>query len=179
MIKIEPFAGIKIDKLELLGEGTQGKVYRINLEKCIKVFKSPQVCSEEFKTLFMAQQDIHFPRLYGAGDDFIIRECINGIELNKYLEQYPLTIALSEKIIDLYDAMMNVSFKRLDSAVFHIFVTCDGSLKLIDTAKALKKKTKCPRLILNGLKQLDCKEVFLDYVKEKRPDLFRMWINLS
>lgn len=179
MIGIEPFAGIEIDKLELLGEGTQGKVYRINLEKCIKVFKSSQVCSEEFKTLLMAQQDLHFPRLYLGGDNFIIRECINGIELNKYLEQYPLTASMSKKILDLYDAMMKVAFKRLDSAVFHIFVTSDGGLKLIDTAKAMKKKTKCPRLILNGLRQLSYKDDFLDFVQLKRPELFKMWMKGS
>ena len=35
MIKL--YEGLDINKLEFLGSGTQGKVYRINSEKCIKV----------------------------------------------------------------------------------------------------------------------------------------------
>jgi predicted Ser/Thr protein kinase len=175
VIEIKALAGLEIDKLKLLGKGTQGKVYKIDTEKCIKIFKSPGVCSDEFETLFMAQGDHHFPKLYSAGDKFIIRECINGIELNKYLQQYPLTTSMSEKLLALYEAMIKVGFKRLDSAIFHIFITSNGDLKLIDTSKAMRKKTKYPKLILNALKQLGYQECFLDFVKQRRPELFQMW----
>ena len=89
-----------------------------------------------------------FPKLYVAGEDYIIRECINGIELNEYLAKYPLTPSISSKIIQLYDAMLNVEFTRLDTALFHVFLTQFGDFKLIDTSKAIKKR--------NNLSNLNC-----------------------
>jgi RIO-like serine/threonine protein kinase fused to N-terminal HTH domain len=175
VISIKPYAGLNIKELQLLGSGTQGKVYRINSQRCIKIFKSRKVCKDEFETLMMAQSDIHFPRLFAAGEDYIIRECINGIELNKYLSIYPITSDISNKILQLYGAMMKVGYTRLDSAIFHIFVTPSSELKLIDTAKALKKRTECPHLILGGLKALGYKKEFLGFVKLTRMDLYEKW----
>ena len=171
-MKIKTYAGFNLKELKLLGKGTQGKVYKINDKMCIKVFKSKRACEDEFESLMMAQTDIHFPKLYYSGEKYIVRECINGIELNEYLLRNPLTPSISAGIIDIYEAMMKIGYKRLDSAIFHIFVTSQGSLKLIDTAKALKKKANCPRLILSGLKKLGYKKEFLNFVKNTRPDIY-------
>ena len=124
----------------------------------------------------MAQIDIHFPRLYKYGEDYIIRECINGIELNKYLSRTPLTPYISYKILELYDAMERVGYSRLDAAIFHIFIVPSGDLKLIDTAKMIKKKTIYPDLILSGLDVLGYKEEFISFVKYTRPDLYSRWL---
>jgi RIO-like serine/threonine protein kinase len=175
VIIINKYAGLNLKELQLLGQGTQGKVYKIDSAKCIKIFKSKLVCNNEFETLMMAQIDNHFPRLYSAGEDYIVRECINGIELNRYLSSSPLTPWISNKIINLYEAMGRVGYRRLDSAIFHIFMTPSGELKLIDTAKAIKKKTIYPRLILDGLDTLGYKEEFLDFVKCIRPDIYTKW----
>lgn len=138
-MKIKLYGGLELGKLELLGSGTQGKVYRIDSDRCIKVFKRRHTCEDELKTLLMGQKDIHFPRLYSAGKNYIIRECINGTQLNKYLMKNPLIPSLSQKIILLYESLKNAGYKRLDSTLFHIFITPENELKLIDTAKALKK----------------------------------------
>jgi|BioPla2DNA2_1021312.scaffolds.fasta_scaffold02414_10 predicted Ser/Thr protein kinase len=175
VIRIRNITGLEINKLKLLGKGTQGRVYRIDSERCIKVFKKSSDCAEETKTLFMGQVDERFPKLYSAGNKYIIRECINGVELNKFLSHYQLTNSISEKILKLYDAMRKVNFNRLDSTLSHIFVTSEGNLKLIDTAKALRKKTRRPKLILRGLKKLGYKDDFLNYVKSRRPDLYSLW----
>lgn len=143
-MKIEFYEGMEIGKLELLGSGTQGRVYRIDSIRCIKVFKSRSVCEDELKTLLMGQIDVHFPRLYSAGESYIIRECIDGTPLNKYLLEHPLTPSISGKIIELYESMIKVGYKRLDTAIFHIFVTPQNELKLIDTSKALKKNKISP-----------------------------------
>lgn len=175
MINIKAYGGINIKELQLLGKGTQGRVYRIDSESCIKVFNYKRVCEEELKTLMMAQGDIHFPKLYFAGENYIVRECIDGIEINKYLYSHPITAEISAKLIELYESMMKVGFTRLDSAIFHIFITPQNELKLIDTAKALKKRTIIPALILGGLKKLGYKDEFLSYAKSTKPDLYRRW----
>ncbi len=176
MIEIEAYAGIHTKNLELLGKGTQGTVYKINSEKCIKIFKSSRACIDEFNTLMMAQGNPHFPAMYSSGYNYIIREYIQGQELNKYLTANFLSEGLCYKIIELYEAMRAIGFTRLDTAIFHIFITPSGDLKLIDTAKAMKKKTVYPKLILNGLAQAGYMESFLNSVEKFRPELFNLWL---
>ena len=67
MIVIKRYDGININELQLLGFGTQGKVYKIDSQRCIKIFKKTRVCKDEIKTLTMAQIDSHFPKLYSFG----------------------------------------------------------------------------------------------------------------
>ena len=179
MIKIKLYAGLNIKELQLLGKGTQGKVYRIDPNRCIKIFKKNQICKEELETLSVAQIDSHFPKLYDYGENYIIRECINGMELNKYLSTHCLTTDISNKLLGLYDAMIKVGYTRLDSAIFHIFITPSGDLKLIDTAKALKKTAIYPQLIISGLSKLGYKRQFLDFVRGTRPALYFIWLQCA
>ena len=178
MIIINIYDGINIDSLQLLGCGTQGKVYKINSKHCIKVFKKKQSCKEELYTLLIAQSDSHFPKLHSYGEKYIIREYIDGIELNKYLLSNPLTSDISNKIINLYNAMYSIGYKRLDTALFHIFLTPSKEIKLIDTAKAMKKNRIYPILIINGLSDLGYKDEFLDFVKTTRPELYEKWLKV-
>ena len=169
------YAGLNINELQFLGAGTQGKVYKIDSQKCIKLFKKKYVCNDEIETLVMAQKDSHFPRLYEFGEDYIIREYIDGVELDKYLSSHPLTENISNKIIELYEAMNLVGYSRLDAAPFHIFLTPLDEIKLIDTARAMKKKTIYPSLIIRGLQELGYKKQFLYFVKTNIPDYYGLW----
>ncbi|MDR5587096.1 MULTISPECIES: hypothetical protein [unclassified Clostridium] len=179
MIIIKLYAGFNIKHLKFLGAGTQGKVYKIDSHKCIKVFKRKQVCHDEIETLAMAQIDSHFPRLYSFGEDYIIREYIDGIELDKYLSTHCLTGNISNKIIEIYEAMNLVGYSRLDAALFHIFLTSSNEIRLIDTARAMKKKTIYPYLIIRSLQKLGYKKQFLDFVKTNRPNIYTKWLNYS
>lgn len=165
--------------MEFIGKGTQGKVYKIDSQRCIKIFKSKSDCSDEIKTLLMAQSDIHFPILYEYGSNYIIREYINGIELDKYLSKYKLTPQISNKLIELHEAMVKVGYLRQDAAIFHIFIMPSGELKLIDTAKAMKKISTIPNLLISGLEDLGYKKEFFNFLKNSRPDLYAQWINYS
>lgn len=171
------YGDININELQLLGKGTQGRVYKIDEEKCIKVFKRKNYCENEVFTLLISQNDSHFPKLYSYGDNYIIRELIKGIELDKFLLNNSLTPVLSNKILELYDAMYKIGFSRLDTTLFHIFITNDEDIKLIDTARAMSKNVVYPTLLINGLNDLGYKNQFLSYVKIVRPDIFKKWIN--
>lgn len=175
MIFIKKYGGYDISKLELLGRGTQGKVYRIDAEKCIKVFKSKSVCKGEADTLKMAQGDKHFAKLYDSGEYYIVREYIDGVELNKYLRNNSLSIDISAKVLDVYEALGRVGYARQDIALFHIFVTSEGEFKIIDTGRVMKKKSTYPKIMLTGLKTLGCREEFLIHVKMLRPELYKRW----
>lgn len=173
------YSGINIKYLELLGKGTQGKVYKIDNEKCIKIFKNKKECQEELNTLIIAQKDNHFPKLYEYDEDYIIREYINGVELDEYLSTQGPTPQIFDKIIKLYEAMHKVGYTRLDAAIFHIFVTPEDELKLIDTAKALRKKTLIPSLLISGIERLSLKDDLFSYLRNYRPDLYNIWKNYT
>lgn len=175
MIFIKKYGVYDISKLELLGKGTQGKVYKIDSKKCIKIFKSKSVCKGELETLKRAQEDKHFAKLYDSGDYYIVREYIEGIELDKYLKTNPLTLDISSKILDVYEALGNVGYARQDIALFHIFVTSKGNFKIIDTGRVMKKKTTYPKIMLTGLDVLGYKEEFLSYLKILKLELYKKW----
>jgi RIO-like serine/threonine protein kinase len=123
----------------------------------------------------MSQGDIHFPKLYKYGQDYIIRELISGVELDKYLDTHKLTSQIIIKIIELYESMIKVGYKRLDAAIFHVFVTPSHELKLIDTAKSMKKKTEIPNLLISGIEKAGFKQEIFDFLKDTRPDLYEKW----
>lgn len=175
MIIIKGYSHSDIKKLKLLGKGTQGEVYLIDERSCIKLFYSRKTCREELKTLQMVQGDPHFPRLYEAGEDYIIREYISGIELNEYLKEKGLTAELTRKIIKLYEAMEKAGYRRLDAAIFHVFATKQVELKLIDTAKCMSKKREIPSLLISGLDMLGFKGAFFHILRAERPELYVKW----
>ena len=168
---------INLKDLKLIGKGTQGKVYLLDSQKCIKVFKSKKDCSNEVQSLLMAQGDLHFPKLYEFGINFIIREYVNGIELDEYLIKENLTSEISAKLIELYDSIVKVGYLRKDTAIFHILITPSCELRLIDTAKAMKKNITIPHLLISGLDDIGYKDDFFNYLKTSRPDLYNQWIN--
>ena len=65
---------------------------------------------------------------------------MDGVPLDEYLTKNPMTLNICHKIIEIYTAMKYVGFSRLDSALFHIFLLDNDKVKLIDSAKAMKKK---------------------------------------
>jgi len=179
VITIKKYGGYNIKDLDFLGKGTQGAVYKIDNKTCIKIFNKKGDCAKERLTLEMAQNSPYFPIIYSSGKDYIIREYIEGIELDKYLKSYPLTINISKKILDIYEAIGEVGYKRQDIVLFHIFLTRDGSFKIIDTGRVMKERRTYPKLILMDLKELGCKEEFLNHVKLLRKDLYEKWFKNS
>lgn len=176
MVLIEGHINYDVSKFEFIGKGSHGEVYRIDSVRCIKIFKKADVCKSEAAALETAQKDRHFPKLFEYGDKYIIREYIEGIPLDKYLEENPLTPDLSLKIIDLYNALKKVGFSRRDTALFHVFITEDGLLKMIDPAKSLNLTTVYPERLLRGLRRLGYKKTFLSHVKAVKPKLYRLWM---
>lgn len=180
MLSIKKSYKYLIKDLELLGSGTQGSVYKIDDYKCIKIFKKKSSCRDELHSMLIAQTDSHFPLLYDYGDDYIVREYIQGISLDSYLKNHLLTEELSNKIIELYRAMYFVGFERIDFAPFHAFLTLDENdniieIKLIDIAKAMKKSYVYPVILMKSLEELMFKDKFINFVKTYYPEIYNKW----
>jgi predicted Ser/Thr protein kinase len=167
--------GYDLNKLQYIGKGMHGTVYKIDDCRCIKIFKKKETCEKEIETLAMAQGNGYFPKLYDFGERYIVREFIEGIELDKYLKSNPLTLELSKKLVYIYEALGEVGYRRQDTALLHIFINPREELRVIDTAKAMSKTAKYPSIILGDLKGLGLITLFLDHVKEVRPDLYKFF----
>ena len=131
VVYISEYAGFDLKELQLLGTGTQGRVYKIDNQRCIKVFNSKRECKEEVESLTIAQEDVHFPKLYKHGQNYIIRELVSGVELDKYLETHKLTSQIIVKIIELYESMIKVGYKRLDAAIFLLLLPMNLNLSIL------------------------------------------------
>lgn len=167
--------GIQKKNLKLLGEGVQGKVYRIDDSRCVKIFKRPECLPRELDNLRMAAHEPQFPKVYEWGKDYIIREYIEGIELGLYLQKSPLTESISSQLVDLLQAFERLQFKRIDTQLKNVIITSKGQLRPIDFVNAMKKKQSYPKLLLSQLKKINMKETFLKHVKRINKELFYKW----
>ena len=85
-------------------------------------------------------------------------------------------------VIKLY-AGLNIDELRFSGAgtqgkvsKINIFLTPADEIKLIDTARAMKKKTIYPSLIIKGLEELGYKKQFLRFVEINKPALYAEWL---
>ena len=163
-----------------MGTGTQGSVYKIDDTRCIKIFKKSKYFEDELHSLLIAQVDTHFPKVYSYGENYIIREYVNGINVDSYLSTNLLTEEICKKIIEIYNAMYFVGFKRLDFALFHMFLinndaSPSGKVMLIDTAKAMKKSYSYPLIVIRSLENHQSKDKFILYIKNNYPEIYKKW----
>lgn len=75
--------------------------------------------------------------------------------------------------------MKYVGYSRLDTALFHIFLSNTNDIKIIDTAKAFKKNYSYPRILLEDLNKLNYKNNFLNFIEINYPNLYLEWNRLS
>lgn len=167
-----------IDKsaLEYVGSGRQGEVYRLNKYSCIKIYYKTKYQRRELANLKKGEYDPLFPKVDEWGKNYIIREYIDGISLSSYFNKgMPLTTDLSMKLIDLWESLERLGFKRLDIRISHIYVLPNGNLKLIDPTNLMNHRRSYPRKLLSGLQQHGVMEAFLLKAKEIRPDIYKKW----
>jgi predicted Ser/Thr protein kinase len=167
--------GLKEEDLQLVGKGSQGKVYLINPQLCIKVYHRKEFLPLELEILLKAKYEPQFPKVYEWGDDYMIREYIPGVSLGEYLRRNPLTEDLTRQIAELFLAFERLGFNRLDTRMAHLILTPEGRIKAIDPANAMRKHGLYPRKFLSQLSDLKCKETFFRYLQRINPILYQRW----
>ncbi len=167
--------GLREDTLQLVGEGSQGKVYLIDPQRCIKIYKRQEFLPLELEILLKAHNEPQFPRVYEWGSDYMIREFIPGVGLKEYLRKNPLTADLSRQIADLFLAFERLGFHRLDTRMAHVIITPEGRIRAIDPANAMRKSGIYPKKFFSQLAKMKCKETFFKHVKEYNPALYDRW----
>lgn len=169
--------GLKAVDLEFIGSGSQGEVYRIDHNRCIKVYTAKKYFHRELANLKKGDGDPLLPQVYEWGKYYIIREYIDGISLSSYFKMgRPLTPQISMNLVDLWETFKRLGYRRCDTRLSHVYIINPaGALKIIDPTNVMNNKRSFPRKMFSGLERYGVKATFLDHVRELRPDVYRQW----
>ncbi|MFD1039862.1 hypothetical protein ACFQ3N_15890 [Virgibacillus byunsanensis] len=162
--------------LEMIGKGRQGAVFKFTDDICVKVFGNYEDCDREHYALSLGQKTGLFPLIYAKGSLYIAMEFIRGVDIREYLQSQTLTEELSLKLIDMLITFKKIGYDRIDHHKRQIFLQPDGSLKVIDVARAVWRDRvyPYPRKLLTSLGE-EYKELFLTHVQSLSPELYDEW----
>ena len=149
---------------EFLGEGHNGIVYEVPGDKALKIFLDKKVCKEEADILEKVRRSKYFPKIYSRGDYYILREKVDGMRLDHYIEQYGLTEKLSYNLYKLIKEFEELRFTKLDIRCRDVYVGDDERVMVIDPKQCYRRKVSYPRHLMKGLNGINVLDQFLNYV---------------
>lgn len=164
-----------IKNSEFLGKGNNGVVYRIDEQTIIKIFNEEKVCKKEYEVLRRSRKCTAFPKVYRHGRFYIIRDYVDGIRLDKYLNKNEFNFQLAENIVKLIKDFKKLHYKKLDIRCKDLYVQPDYSIKVIDPKNNFDREMPYPRHLMKGMHKRHRLNKFLSYVKEIDPKLCRYW----
>ena len=169
------YLGLDINKLQLIGQGYQGKVYLLPENKVLKVYYSMDSCKSQLEILQKGKDSRFFPTVYDHDKQSIIMSFVYGITLSKYLRHNILDKPLSIELVKLIDEFKSLKFTRLDIRSHHIFVQADKTIKIIDPRDNFRIVQPYPLLMLKGLERHGVLDEFFDNIKDDYPDYYNYW----
>ncbi|MED1467596.1 kinase [Bacillus salipaludis] len=163
-----------------IGKGSDGSIFQLTPEKCIKIFEKEETCRNELVAYQAGKSSSVIPTLYEYGRNYIVIEYINGPSLRHYLKkENQLSESTAQKLLFMLDEFKRIGFTRLDTQIRHIFVNELREIKVIDHKRAFNRKTNIPVRLLKDLKKIGYLDEFLKYVKIFRPSLYKEWKDLT
>lgn len=169
------YLGYDVDKLKLIGQGCEGKVYMLRDDKVLKVFHNPDACTRQVEILLKAQNSRFFPTVFDFDNYSIIMSFVYGSTLSYYLKQNNIDKHLSLELVKLIDEFKKLGFTKLDMRLGHIFLQPDETIKVIDPRGSYEIILPYPRSMLNGLKDRHVLKDFLNDIKHDYPDYYKYW----
>lgn len=173
----EKCSDINLFDCRFLGKGHNGTVYQLPGGKAIKICYVMKDFYGEVAILRKVRGSKYFPKLYEVGGNYMIRDYVDGLPLNKYIKRNGLSRKLVLDILDLLKEFERLKFKKLDIRCKDVFVEPDGRLKVIDPQKFYTKDRSFPQHLSKGLYKLGVLEDFLLILRQTEPGLYRKWIH--
>jgi predicted Ser/Thr protein kinase len=158
-----------------LGEGHNGIVYLLPEGKVIKICYEVKSCKKEYDILRRIKKNKYFPRVYGMVGNYMIRDYVDGITLNKHIKKHGLNKELALKLMELLEEFNRLGFKKQDIRCKDIMIQPDDRLMVIDPKKCYSKKRDFPKHLSKGLFKLGVLDSFMNMVKEEKPWLYKRW----
>ena len=160
----------------LIGMGSQGAVFKLSEEKCVKIYTDQLQAKMEAEALKAGQHLSFFPRLYETGSNFVVMEYFNAPTLKEYLRNCTyIPESITKKLLSMLNAMKEANFTMVDAPLRHIFVLENEELKVVDHVNAFKRQHPVPLKLLRDLNIILLKDSFLSRVKKMDPDTFKTW----
>ncbi|MGE6553157.1 hypothetical protein ACQKFK_30810 [Bacillus mycoides] len=160
----------------LIGMGSQGAVFKLAEDKCVKIYSDPVQAKMEGKILKAGQHLPFMPVVYETGSNYIIMEYFNAPTLKEYLKDCMyMPGSIVEKILDILKQLKQEKFTMVDAQIHNIFVADNEELKVIGYGDSFKKKYPVPLKLLRDLKIILLKDSFLTQVKQLEPDTSNEW----
>lgn len=163
--------------LTLIGKGNQGAVFKLNEERCVKIYFKPNAAADEGKALEAAKELSIVPILYEVGPNYVIMEYLKGPNLRQYLKKKKsLPESITRQIINIRKELKRVGFIRIKTLISHFIVTEGEVLKVIDHSDGLTLNDLYNPGMFRDLMQLGFLNTFLEQVKEIDPESYEEWL---
>lgn len=160
----------------LVGKGSQGAVFKLSEEKCVKIYSDQLQAEMEVKALKAGQHLPFFPKLYDSGKNFIVMEYFHAPTLKEYLKNCTyIPESITKKLLFILRELKKANFTMVDAPLRHIFVLENEELKVIDHVNAFKRVHPVPIKLLRDLKIILLKDSFLARVKRLAPKTYKTW----
>ncbi|WP_246629217.1 hypothetical protein [Mesobacillus maritimus] len=160
----------------LIGMGSQGAVFKLSDEKCVKIYTDPIQAKMEAEALRAGQHLPFLPKLFETGHNYIVMEYFDAPTLKEYLRNCTyIPESITRKLLSMLRDMQKAKFTMIDAPLRHIFVLENEELKVVDHVNAFKRIHPVPLKLLRDLNIILLKDSFLSRVKQLEPDTYKRW----
>ncbi|MEG0306575.1 MAG: protein kinase [Clostridium sp.] len=160
---------------EFLGKGNNGVVYKINPTTIIKLFNEKIVCRTEYEILKASSVCKSFPDVFSYGDYFIVREFVDGVRMDKYLNHNPLNNILVKNIVNLIEDFKMLNYTKLDIRCKDLYVQSDFTIKVIDPKDNFDRYMPYPQHLMKGIYKRNSLGEFFYYLYSIDIKLYESW----
>jgi predicted Ser/Thr protein kinase len=162
----------------LIGQGSQGAVFKLDSSRCIKVYESEAIALKERNAYIKSIGSPIMPRLYEIGYKYMIMEYVKGSNLKEYLlNKNKLPLEITKELIEMFYEMKRLRFLRRDESLRHILINDKNKLKIVDHVYAYSLKNPIPIKFFRQLNEIEMLDQFIEQGHRLAPELFQEFRN--
>lgn len=163
---------------DLIGKGSQGAVFKITEDRCVKIFIKRKYCKKESRAYKAARLSSIVPKAYEFGENYIVMELLKGQTLYDYFMSKPtISKTLASRLLAIFKEMKKIGFTRIDASLLHIYINEKGVIKVIDHFNSLRQEYDIPVRFFDGLKEFDLLIPFMNHIKDIDSSQYGEWNN--
>lgn len=157
----------------LVGQGSQGAVFKLDNSRCIKVYESEKIAEQERNSYLKTIGSPIMPMLYETGHKYMIIEYVEGPNLKEYLiKKGKMNTEITQELINMFLEMRRLNFLRRDESLRHILLKDYRKVKIVDHVYAFTLKNPFPIKFFKQLKMIEMVDMFIEQGFELAPELF-------
>lgn len=160
---------------EFLGQGNNGVVYSLPENKVIKLFFEEKVWHDEYDTLLKVKDSEYFPKVYKGDRLYIVREKVNGIQLDKYIKSNGISREIVSNIYKLINEFERLDFAKIDTRCKDLYIVSPEKIMVIDPKKCYRRNINFPRHLMKGLLKYGVLDEFIYFMDNIDKEKCKLW----